>query len=78
MDILSAIKKEYENQNVLVTGGTGLIGRQIVDILVNADANVTVTSLDDLKLNPKAKYKKMDLTNIENCMSLTSDIDFVL
>ena len=37
MNILSAIKKEYENQNVLVTGGTGLIGRQIVDILVNVD-----------------------------------------
>jgi GDP-L-fucose synthase len=77
MHILNEVKKEFEGRKVLVTGGTGLIGRQIVDILTSVNANVLVTSLDDLKLNSKAKYKKMDLTNIENCMSLTSNIDYV-
>ena len=37
------------NKSILVTGGTGLIGRQIVDILINVGAKVTVSSLDDLK-----------------------------
>ncbi|MDC3154813.1 NAD-dependent epimerase/dehydratase family protein [Pelagibacteraceae bacterium] len=77
MDTNNNIGDEFANKKVLVTGGTGLIGRQIVDILVNIDADVTVTSLDDLELNSKAKYKKLDLTNLENCMSLTSGIDFV-
>jgi len=32
----------YKNKKVLVTGGTGLIGRPLVDMLVNQGANVTI------------------------------------
>jgi GDP-L-fucose synthase len=53
---------EYKNKKVLVTGGTGLIGRQVVDLLVNEGADVTVLGLDDLKLNNKVFYRKFDLS----------------
>ena len=35
--------------NVLITGGTGLIGRQIVDMLVHAGAHIKIVSLDKIK-----------------------------
>ena len=37
----------FENKKVLVTGGTGLVGRELVELLVNRGANVTSVSLDD-------------------------------
>ena len=40
------ILKSFSASNVLVTGGTGLIGRQVVDILVEAGAKVRKVSLD--------------------------------
>jgi len=43
----------YKNKKVLVTGGTGLIGRPLVDMLVNAGADVTIVSLDDPSRAPK-------------------------
>ncbi len=37
----------YKDSNVLVTGGTGTIGRPLVQMLVDRGAKVTVASLDD-------------------------------
>ena len=39
----------YKNKNILVTGGTGLIGRPLVDLLLAQGANVTIVSLDKPK-----------------------------
>ena len=36
----------FKNKNVLVTGGTGLIGTPLVEELVNIGAKVKVVSLD--------------------------------
>ena len=33
--------------NILVTGGTGMIGRYLVPLLINSNHNVTVASLDE-------------------------------
>ena len=35
-----------EGKKVLVTGGTGMIGRYLVDKLLNKNCEVTVVSLD--------------------------------
>ncbi len=33
---------DYKNKKVLVTGGTGMIGRQLVDLLVDRGAKVYI------------------------------------
>ena len=48
----------YKDKNVLVTGGTGLIGRPLLEYLIDAGAKVTCASLDkpndlDKKINQK-------------------------
>lgn len=71
------ILKSFDKKNVLITGGTGLIGRQIIDILCNAGACVKVVSLDNIKTNDKAEYIYGDLANFEFCKEITKGIDFV-
>ena len=66
----------FEDKNVLITGGTGLIGRFIVNKLCNYKAKVTVVSLDELVLDERAKYIKGDLTNFQFCKEITKNIDY--
>lgn len=66
----------FENKKVLVTGGTGLIGRFVVNKLCGLNADVTVVSLDELKLNNKAIYIKGDLTDFEFCKKISKNIDY--
>ena len=35
----------FKNKNVLVTGGNGMIGRQLVSLLERRGANVTIADL---------------------------------
>ena len=65
--------------NILVTGGTGMIGRYLVPLLLDSnDNNVTVASLDGEELcHPKANFKKLDLRDINNCLEVCEGIDEV-
>ena len=69
----------FENKKVLVTGGTGLVGRELVELLVKRGATVTSVSLDDNNLNPEwgATYIKKDLRSIDNCMEVCEGMDYV-
>lgn len=71
------ILKVFQDKRCLVTGGTGLIGRQVVDILVEAGAKVTVVSLDKINVRKEVKYIFGDLTSFEFCEKITKNIDFV-
>jgi len=71
------ILTSFTGSNVLITGGTGLIGRQVVKILCDADANVRVVSLDNLTVDGRAEYVLGDLTDFKLCRELTKDMDFV-
>ncbi len=71
------ILDSFNNKNILVTGGTGLIGRQVVNILCNAGAKVKVVSLDRIELNKKVTYVYGDLTDFALCKEVTKDMDFV-
>lgn len=75
--IKEEVLKSFANKSVLVTGGTGLIGRQVVDILVEAGAQVNSVSLDTLKINPRVEYIYADLTDFNFCKEVTKDMDFV-
>lgn len=71
------VLKSFFGKRVLITGGTGLIGRQVVDLLVKASAKVTIVSLDKLALNAKTKFIYGDLTDINFCNKITRNKDFV-
>ena len=69
----------FKNKNVLITGGTGLIGRKLTDLLVKEKANVTIASLDKPKdLNLKnIIFKKLDLRYLDNCVECTKNQEVV-
>ena len=71
------IKNFFKNKNCLVTGGTGMIGREISKILVNAGANVRAISLDKIKVHDKIEHVYGDLTSLEFCKNQTKDMDCV-
>jgi GDP-L-fucose synthase len=75
--IEKTVLKSFNGRNVLVTGGSGLIGRQVVDILCGAGARVKIASLDKIKLNNKAEYVLGDLASLEFCKDITGGMDFV-
>lgn len=68
----------YKGKKILVTGGTGMIGRFLVELLIEAGGNITIASLDDpTRAHPKAKFVRLDLTDINNCLEVCKGIDFV-
>lgn len=67
----------FNSKNCLVTGGTGMIGREIAKILINAGANVRVISLDNIKIHKKVDHVYGDLTNFDFCNEQTKDMDCV-
>lgn len=70
----------FEKKNVLVAGGTGLVGQQIVPLLINYGANVFVASMDDESLVPKGSkdFFNKDLMDINNCVKATKNMDIVI
>jgi len=67
-----------ENSNVLVTGGTGMIGRYLVDMLIEKNCKVRVVSLDSPEgLPDSVGFMKLDLTVLDNCISACKDQDYV-
>lgn len=68
----------YKNKKVLVTGGTGLIGRPLVDMLVQEGAKVMVVSLDDpIEVFPEVSFVKVDLREFSNCMDVSRNKDII-
>ncbi len=75
--INEAVLRSFAGQNVLVTGGTGLIGREIVRVLCDAGASVRIVSLDRVTVDGRAKHVHGDLTDFALCKELTRDMEFV-
>lgn len=68
----------YEGKKVLVTGGTGLIGRPLVEMLTKQGAEVTVVSLDDPSRAPSGvTFKKADLRSFEECLVACEGMEIV-
>lgn len=68
----------YEGKKILVTGGTGLIGRPLVEMLVKKGANVIVISLDDPKRAPSGvTFIRSDLREFSNCLKACKNIEIV-
>lgn len=71
------ILKSLDGANCVVTGGTGMIGGEVVRLLCDAGANVKSVSLDDLSADTRAESVKADLTDFSICRDICSDMDFV-
>ncbi len=67
----------WKEKSVLVTGGTGLIGRALVGQLLDLGAKVTIVSLDKVSHIEGAEFVRADLTNREECLHLFENQDIV-
>lgn len=68
----------FAGKKVLVTGGTGMIGRPLVGLLLDRGAKVRVTSMDSGEnLPPEVEFSRLDLTLWENCKTACRGIDIV-
>lgn len=64
-------------KKAVVTGGTGMIGREVVRMLLDVGCEVSSASLDDIQLDPRANYIKGDLSDLNFCLDITSGMDYV-
>lgn len=62
----------------MITGGTGLLGRGLLELLLEQQAQVRVASLDDPSPLPKGvEFLKLDLIRWEACLKACQGIDYV-
>ncbi|PIR69952.1 MAG: hypothetical protein COU47_00780 [Candidatus Niyogibacteria bacterium CG10_big_fil_rev_8_21_14_0_10_46_36] len=72
------MKFDFTGKNVLVAGGTGLIGTPLVRMLIEKGANVTVASLDDpSRAHSDAAFVQTDLRSFEACLKVCAEMDYV-
>lgn len=67
----------FKNKRVLVAGGTGLIGIPLVRLLLEQGADVKIAALNNpYRIFPK-RTELIDLTEYQNCLKVTKNIDYV-
>ena len=71
------LQERLEGKSVLVTGGTGMIGREVVRLLIENGCDVTSVSLDEFELDHRVKYIRGDLSDLTFCLDICSGIDHV-
>ena len=70
-------KSYFKKKKILITGGTGLIGRPLTSYLKYLGAKVTVVSLDKIKPMPGIKFIYGNLNDYNFCKKITKKKDFV-
>ena len=68
--------QKFKGKKCLITGGTGLIGRQVVKLLCDVGANVKIVSLDKVNVDSRAEHIFGDLTDFNFCKEITKNINF--
>ncbi len=67
-----------KDKKVLVTGGSGMIGRELVNLLIKEDANVRVADLNEPINMPKnIEFINSDLRDFNNCKEICRGIEIV-
>jgi GDP-L-fucose synthase len=68
----------FTGKQVLVTGGTGLIGRPLVEMLLQEGAKARVVSLDDPARAPAGvEFRRVDLREFSQCMAAADGCEIV-
>jgi len=75
---------DWENKNVIITGGAGFIGSHLADVLVENGANVTAVDLISQFGSTNINHLKdvieiadVDITNEKDLEKINGDVDFV-
>lgn len=69
----------FEDKNVLIAGGTGFVGVNLINRLLSLGANVraTIHRQEPVIRDERIEYVKCDLTSMEDCKKVVSDMDYV-
>lgn len=68
----------FKNKKVLIAGGTGMIGIQLVKLLLEEGASIRTSSMDDpSRALPNTEFVRADLTLLENCHLVCRGMDYV-
>lgn len=67
----------WNNKNVLVAGGSGMVGRYLCDMLAGLGAFVRVVSLDSASSMKNVEFISKDLIFFEHCLDVCKDMDYV-
>ena len=67
----------FKDQKVLVTGGNGMIGRQLVKLLLERGAKVYVADLNKADLPEEVVHLKIDLRQFNDCVNACEGMDYV-
>lgn len=75
---LEQYKSQLEGSRCVVTGGTGMIGREVVRLLCDLGARVVSVSLDRIEVDPRAEHVYGDLCSFDFCKDITKSAKYVL
>lgn len=68
----------FENEKVLVTGGSGMIGRSLVNLLLKRGAIVTIADLTKpVDLPDGVEFVQVDLRFFDNCLDICKGKDYI-
>ena len=69
----------FNGKNVLVVGGTGFVGVNLVNRLLSLGANVraTIHRKNPVIRDERIEYIKCDLTKREDCQKVVKDMDYI-
>lgn len=67
----------FKDKKILITGGTGLIGREVTNQLASLGSIIRVVSLDEFQSQPGVEFIRGDLSNLDFCLDVSKNIDCV-
>jgi len=68
----------FKNEKVLITGGAGMIGRELVDLLLAEGADVHVADLKHPEdMLEKVTFHNVDLRSYRDCLQVCEGMDYV-
>ena len=76
------LNKAYKNKKILITGGSGMIGLNLIEQLMVYDCDIHVASIDNYKriknfLPKQVKFHKLNLMNKNNCIRVSKGMDYI-
>ena len=67
-----------KGKNILITGGSGMIARQLINLLIDEEAIINIADIKKPDgLISSINFFEVDLKNFESCIEITKSIDYV-